>query len=239
MTSAREVVLSRIRSAVAGYLPPEIPRGYRMTTPADVDLFISRLIDYKAVVHRCRADEIATVVVRALNAARVRRVILPGGLDGSWWPAIDAVRDAFPDVLTDDGSLMAADLDGEDVAVVTSCRVAIAETGTIVLDAGPGQGRRLLTLVPDHHICVVTSEQVVGSIPDAIRSVDPRRPLTWISGPSATVDIELRRVEGVHGPRHLVVIVVDGGIDGEGDGALAADAAAEPSSADSGVAERS
>lgn len=202
--SSRDTVLARIRSAAASAPNAVITRDYVRSTPADVDMFVDRLRDYRAVVHRCDDAGIAGEIAQALRDARARRVVLPVGLDLRWRP--DGL------ILLDDGErrLVAADLDGPDVAVITSCAVAIAETGTIVLDAGPGQGRRLLTLVPDHHVCVVREAQVVGSVPDAFQVLEPTRPLTWISGPSATSDIELRRVEGVHGPRHLIVIIVAG-----------------------------
>jgi L-lactate dehydrogenase complex protein LldG len=208
---AREEVLRRIRAATAGSSAPAITREYRETLPADIDLLVDRLEDYRAVVHRCQPTEVAAVIAAALAAARVTRVATPARLD----PALlaECPRRSDCRVLADDGTLVAADLDGDDVGVVTTCAVAIAETGTIVLDGGAGQGRRLLTLVPDHHLCVVGTDQVVGSVPDAFRVLDPLRPLTWISGPSATSDIELRRVEGVHGPRHLVVILVDRNVD--------------------------
>jgi L-lactate dehydrogenase complex protein LldG len=129
-----------------------------------------------------------------------RQVVVPAGLPRHWLP--DGV-----DVLSD------GDLPTERVAavdgVVTAAAVAVAETGTILLDGGPDQGRRLITLLPDMHVCVLRAEQVVATVPDALGRVDPHRPLTWISGPSATSDIELNRVEGVHGPRNLHVVLVD------------------------------
>jgi L-lactate dehydrogenase complex protein LldG len=143
-------------------------------------------------VERCSS---ADLPARVQAAVAGERVVVPSGL------GLDV-----PDSVVD-GGLSAAELDALD-AVVTRARVAIAETGTIVLDHGPGQGRRAISLVPDHHVCVVDAAQVVADVPDAVAILDAARPLTWISGPSATSDIELDRVEGVHGPRRLHVIVV-------------------------------
>ena len=148
---------------------------------------------------RCRPDEVADRVREGL--ADAARVVVPAGFPDAWLPdGIDRVGDDPP--------LTAYDLDELD-AVVTTAALGIAVTGTIVLDHGPGQGRRALSLVPDRHVCVVSADQVVADVPDAVRRLDPVRPLTWISGPSATSDIELDRVEGVHGPSNLHVIVVD------------------------------
>jgi L-lactate dehydrogenase complex protein LldG len=167
-----------------------------------VDLFEERLVDYKAGVRRTTPDGIASAVESVLSQ-RVRadaRIVVPIGLNASW--RTDA------DTIVDDGTLTAAELDGSD-GVLTACAVAIAETGTIVLDAQADQGRRAISLVPDLHICVVRTDQIVADVPDALRLLDPTRPLTFISGGSATSDIELKRVEGVHGPRTLEVIIVD------------------------------
>jgi len=146
--------------------------------------------DYRAVVERCTPDQLAERVTAAVEG----RVVVPAGL------GVDV-----PGALDDD-QLSATELDSIDT-VVTEARVGIAETGTIVLDHGPGQGRRALTLVPDRHVCIVRADQVVADVADAVALLDPSRPLTWISGPSATSDIELQRVEGVHGPRTLVVVL--------------------------------
>jgi len=158
-----------------------------------VQLFCERVADYRAEVERCSADELTDRIRTELTEGA--RVVVPPDL------GIEV-----PGAVPDDG-LSAADLDALD-SVVTRARLGIAETGTIVLDHGPGQGRRAITLVPDHHICIVDADQVVADVPDAIAALDAARPLTWISGPSATSDIELDRVEGVHGPRRLHVIVV-------------------------------
>jgi L-lactate dehydrogenase complex protein LldG len=157
-----------------------------------LDLFAERVADYRAVVERCSPEELSGRVVAAVEG---RVVVVPEGLGLE-----------VPGATVDTG-LTALELDEVD-AVVTEAAVGVAETGTIVLDHGPGQGRRALTLVPDRHVCVVRADQVVPDVPDAVALLDPLRPQTWISGPSATSDIELDRVEGVHGPRSLHVILV-------------------------------
>jgi L-lactate dehydrogenase complex protein LldG len=163
-----------------------------------VGLFDERVADYRATVVRCSSAQLAATVRAALPVGA--SVVVPPGL------VVDV-----PGSVVDgaDGRVLSAvELDGID-AVVTEARVGIAETGTIVLDHGPGQGRRAISLVPDLHVCIVRTDQVVADVPDALALLDPRRPLTWISGPSATSDIELDRVEGVHGPRTLRVVLVD------------------------------
>jgi L-lactate dehydrogenase complex protein LldG len=208
--NAREEVLGRVRTAVAGgAAPAPVARDYRTAgQPRDLaadellELLVDRLVDYRALVRRSTTSLVAASVVAALTERGARRIavpqgILPAGLD-RLEPGIELVGDDPP--------LTAAQLDGLD-GVLTGCAVAIAETGTIVLDGGTGQGRRILSLVPDYHLVVVTAAQVVAGVPEALARLDPTRPQTWISGPSATSDIELDRVEGVHGPRTLEVIL--------------------------------
>jgi L-lactate dehydrogenase complex protein LldG len=163
------------------------------------DLFADRVEDYRATVRRCAADQVAATIAEALAARGCVRVLVPEGFPAAWLAGID--------VLGDDPPLGIADLD-DAPGVLTTCALAIAATGTIVLDHGPGQGRRALTLVPDYHLAVVRARQILPDLPEAVAALDPRRPLTWISGPSATSDIELSRVEGVHGPRTLEVVIV-------------------------------
>ena len=194
--SAREEILGRVRSALAGAPPPPSAAVPRRTPDPSVDvvaLFCERVADYRAVVERCTPRQRAARIRRALPDGA--RVVVPADLGMT-----------VPGSVVDE-DLSARDLDALD-AVVTRARVGIAETGTIVLDHGPGQGRRAISLVPDLHVCVVEAGQVVADVPDALALLDPARPLTWVSGPSATSDIELDRVEGVHGPRTLHVIVV-------------------------------
>ncbi|MCW2818377.1 MAG: lutB [Marmoricola sp.] len=201
--SAREEILARVRTATEGALSPARPT-LRPSGPVSVDLFAERVADYRAVVERCPADEVGS---RVATVVAGMRVLVPEGLATHVESAIAAAVADGGELVRDTG-LTPAELDAVDV-VVTEARVGIAETGTIVLDHGAGQGRRALTLVPDRHVCIVRADQVVADVPDAVALLDPARPHTWISGPSATSDIELDRVEGVHGPRLLHVVVVD------------------------------
>lgn len=194
--SAKDDILGRVRAAL-GPTPtvPEVPRAYRaagsIAREGAVERFCATVAEYRATVHRT-ADAGATV--RAI-LGEGRRVGVPAG---------------FPDLglaVVEDHGLSVQELDALD-AVVTGSALAIADTGTIVLVAGPDAGRRALTLVPDHHVCIVRAASIVPSVPDAIAALGPDAPVTFVSGPSATSDIELDRVEGVHGPRRLDVIVV-------------------------------
>jgi L-lactate dehydrogenase complex protein LldG len=206
--SSREEMLARIRAATADITGlPDVPRRYKaagrgpgLADDALVALFEERASDYRATVRRCAAAEAAQAIADAVAARGRRRIGVPGGFPAEW---SGLLAGAVPD----DPPLDVPALDALD-GVVTTCAVAIAETGTIVLDAGPGQGSRAFTLVPDYHLAVVRTSQIVAAVPDAVAALDPARPLTWISGPSATSDIELSRVEGVHGPRTLDIVIV-------------------------------
>ncbi|HYX12196.1 MAG TPA: lactate utilization protein C [Candidatus Acidoferrum sp.] len=204
---ARAAVLERIRAALIDRpVPVPIPRDYETAAPVSLDLaarFIERVDDYRASVERASAEELPRLIAAILTVHAARRIATPAGVPEGWFAATDAER------VADAPPLSHAELDRLD-GTITGCAVAIAETGTIVLDAGPDQGRRALSLLPDLHVCVVRLDQVVGTVPEALARLDPRRPQTWISGPSATSDIELQRVEGVHGPRRLAVILVEG-----------------------------
>ncbi|MET7733659.1 LUD domain-containing protein [Streptomyces sp. NPDC005402] len=210
--SSRERILGRVRRALAD------TRGETEDTPIEraylrehgdrsveetVELLAENLADYRAIVHRCTTADLPATLAGMLAARGSKTVLVPPGLEPAWLAEADAEQ--VPDRVESTPH----ELDRID-SVVTACAVAVAETGTIVLDGGPDQGRRRITLVPDHHICVVrVPDQVVSSVPQALERLDPVRPLTWISGPSATSDIELDRVEGVHGPRTLEVVLVD------------------------------
>ncbi|MER6160082.1 lactate utilization protein C [Streptomyces sp. NPDC001868] len=213
--SSRDLILGRVRRALADVRRDDTP--YERAFPRDylrehgdrsvaetVELLAENLADYRAIVHRTDAEGLAGVLAGLLRGHGSKTVLAPPGLRGVWLAATDVTR------VADRGESTAHELDGVD-SVVTACALAIAETGTIVLDGSPDQGRRRISLVPDHHICVVrVPDQVVSSVPQALERLDPTRPLTWISGPSATSDIELDRVEGVHGPRTLEVVLVTG-----------------------------
>lgn len=207
--SSRERILGRVRRALADVHGEDGPveRTYlrehgERNVEETVELLAENLADYRAIVHRCTEAELAAVIGRLVAERGSGTVVVPAGLAPRWLAATDAEQ------VPDRAESTPRELDRVG-SVVTGCAVAIAETGTIVLDGGPDQGRRRITLVPDHHICVVlVPDQVVSSVPQALERLDPTRPLTWISGPSATSDIELDRVEGVHGPRTLEVLLV-------------------------------
>jgi len=208
--AARAEVLARIRAALGGPTADraeagdQVPRRYRssagLDTGALIGLLTERLRDYGTVVRRCPPSGVPAAVGEALAGRGARRVVVPAGFE---LPGLDAPGVTL---LADDGlsprALNAAD------GVITTAALAIAETGTIILDGGPGQGRRALSLVPDYHLCLLRAGQIVGIVPEALDRLPPGRPYTWISGPSATSDIELDRVQGVHGPRTLEVILI-------------------------------
>jgi L-lactate dehydrogenase complex protein LldG len=209
--SARDEILGRVRDALAdvpaGERPEDVdvPRGYLRQEPGDpIALFVERVAEYRTTVLRVPVAALPDALAARCRERGVRRLAVPADLPAAW--RVEGVE-----ILADD-ELDVAGLDGADGAL-TGCALAIAETGTIVLDGGARQGRRLLTLVPDYHLCVVEEAQVVGGVPEAMEAVAAavrggRRPVTFVSGPSATSDIELARVEGVHGPRTLDVLVV-------------------------------
>ena len=205
--SAREEVLGRIRTALGETRAavPDVVRDYQLEHPATgpelLDLLVDRVEDYRATVLRCSPAEVGATVRSALEQAlgagwAAADVVVAPGLEPAWRPAGCDVDDDRPAVQLADRA-----------ASVTAVAVAIAETGTLVLDGSPACGRRALSLLPDCLVCVVTADQVVGGVPEGLSRLDPLRPLTMVSGPSATSDIELQRVEGVHGPRTLVVVL--------------------------------
>ena len=202
---AREEILRRVQEANVAPNDHPIRRDYAHTVKlADpVGMFVERVEDYQATVIRTGPGGVAAAVAKSLDGAR--RVVVPAGFNASWVP--EGI-----DVVLDEPVLSSADLN-EVEAVLTSAVLGIAVTGTIVLDHTEGQGRRALTLVPDLHVCVLTEDQIVGDVPEAVGRLSPSvgagRALTWVSGPSATVDIELIRVHGVHGPRTLRVVLVE------------------------------
>ena len=207
MSEARTALLYSIRAAIGSPKADlEIPRAYRLETGAPdlIALLEERIADYRAEVHLCFASDLPQTIAGILERLGVTRLAIPADLPTDWIPA-------RLETLVDRADLEPRTLGTAD-AVLTGCAVAIAETGTIVLDHSSAQGRRALTLIPDRHVCVVFTAQIVDNLPAAISrlttSVTTGRPLTFISGPSATSDIELSRVEGVHGPRVLEVVIV-------------------------------
>ncbi|GAA2459088.1 LUD domain-containing protein [Actinomadura vinacea] len=207
MSGAREEILRRIERITPTRPAAEVAADYagidrsylrRHHDEGVLDLLAERVADYRATVRKVAPAELPGAVAEALSA-RPGTHAVPDGLPAGWTAGIDPAR------LARDPAV--ADLDGL-AGAVTGCAVAIAETGTIVLDHGPGQGPRALSLVPDYHLIVVEAGQVAADVPEALERLDPLRPLTFVSGPSATSDIELSRVEGVHGPRTLEVLLV-------------------------------
>jgi L-lactate dehydrogenase complex protein LldG len=216
MTTAREEILRRVRRATHDVpkdeRPEDVPveRGYRKEddAPRDeiVERFAERVTEYEATVHRVSESDLPREIAEALEKRRVRSLVVPAGIPEWWVPeGVETLCDAARSPLSDE------ELDRSD-GVLTACSLGISQTGTIVLDAGEGQGRRALTLLPDYHLCVVREDQIVGLVPEAFAKLEETvknegRAITFISGPSATSDIELNRVEGVHGPRTLAVLI--------------------------------
>lgn len=220
MSQARAEILRRVRTALADVPSDEhpqdvhVPRTYAHAGGSQnseagtvaagqgrVAELMMRIEDYRASAHLVGEQEVAGAIGAALQRRAARHIAVPDDLPPAWLTEVDAEVSAAQ-TLNHPGL---GALDG----VVTSCAVAIAATGTIVLDGDAGQGRRELTLLPDYHLCVVRADQVVASVAHAVARLAPQRPLTWISGPSATSDIEMHRVEGVHGPRTLEVLIVN------------------------------
>jgi L-lactate dehydrogenase complex protein LldG len=214
VSTSRDAVLGRIRTALKDVPATETPedvkidRSYLTVDPSPradlIHQFIERVREYRAKVKTTIAEDLPRAIAESCAERGIRKLVVPADLPEGWAPAgLTLVRE--PGLTIDD-------LEHSD-GVLTACALGIAQTGTVVLDSGPGQGRRAITLLPDYHLCVIREDQVVGLVPEAVAQLQsaaasPDRPITFISGPSATSDIELNRVEGVHGPRTLEVIVV-------------------------------
>lgn len=217
MSQAKDRILARVRSALRDVPGDERPEDVEVTRDyvdshatggiggigGIIDLFVERVEDYRATVVRAAEADAPAEIARILTGHAVANLVVPPGFPDALLARYQGSR------LSDDPPLTPAELDASD-GVITLAAHGIALTGTIVLDAGPGQGRRALSLVPDLHLCVVRASQVAADVPVAVRALTPTRPMTLISGPSATSDIELDRVEGVHGPRTLIVVLISG-----------------------------
>jgi L-lactate dehydrogenase complex protein LldG len=212
MTTARDEILGSVRAALAdqrsssaGPAAAPGPRDYHRSLAANVDvvaLFAERAAEYRATVSRATCADLPAAIAQRLRQRGVRTLAVPVGIPQEW------LAEADVEAWYDQPPMSVAQLDAADGAL-TGAAVAVAITGTVVLDTGPYQGRRMLSLLPDYHICVVRVEQIVGTVPEAVARLNPRCPQTWISGPSATSDIELNRVEGVHGPRTLDLLICE------------------------------
>jgi L-lactate dehydrogenase complex protein LldG len=215
--NAREAILSSVRAALHDVLPHEQPddvavaRNYQQTAPTPhselVAQFIEHTADYKAIVHHVQAAALPARIAQSCNERGIRQMVVPADVPDDWLSTESGIT-FVPD---EDLSHSQLETSG---GVLTGCALGIAQTGTIVLDGGAHQGRRVITLLPDYHLCVIYASQIVGIVPEAIARLAPAvqtegRPITFISGPSATSDIELNRVEGVHGPRTLEILVVE------------------------------
>lgn len=226
--SARDEILARVRAATADVTTPVGARGpvpviqaVASGAEATLDLFAENVADYRATVLRVAPAEVGRALSGVLRDLGRRSVVVPEGLDPQWKQALAEVATIIPEAEATSSRVL-----DQVEAVVTASAVGIATTGTIVLDHGPDQGRRELTLIPDTHVCVIRDDQVVHDVHEAVvrlrGEAHKGRPLTWVSGPSATSDIELQRVEGVHGPRTLVVVLVDHDVALEGEDIRAA-----------------
>jgi L-lactate dehydrogenase complex protein LldG len=218
MNDSRQIILKRIQSALRSEGDSRVPlplvaRNYHMQSHFSdeerLNLFVERVSDYKATVTRVEEDDLAIAIGCICATERVTKLLVPSGLENRWLPQADS----GVAVTVDEGQSCSVDEIDQNDAVLTGCFRAVAQTGTIVMTEGAGQGRRILTLLPDIHICVVRTNQIVGIIPEVFADLDPiikerKTPVTFISGPSATSDIELDRVEGVHGPRRLHVVII-------------------------------
>lgn len=209
--AGRDVILGRIRSALRDVPLDEqpqdvdVPRDYERSHAEGelADLFADRVEHYRATVTRTTEADLPSAIAETLRRREIGRLVVPPGLPEEY---LAGLVDSGFELLRDEPPLSVRDLDAAH-GVLTTAALAIALTGTIVLDTGPGQGRRALTLLPDYHLCVVRADQIAADVPDALGRLDPTRPLTLVSGPSATSDIENTRVEGVHGPRTLDVLL--------------------------------